>query len=277
MQSKNNNTMHKKHLHTKAKSCRFEVRTIAMIKEECMSDLVERKGNQVSTSVAQEMISVIAEVAKDKDADISKMERLLEVQIKMMDRQAEIDFNQAFHALRSELPVIEQKGAIENKARMITSRYSRYEDLHAQINPLLHKHGFTFSHNTEPHNNMMVIISTLSHIGGHNKSYKFVTPMDSSNALKSPMQAARSTSSFGKRTNLINALDITEATSESEVFNNQTISVDQAQELEEMVKNSGSDREKFLQYCGVENMLDVTLQKYAQAKNQLTAKLGKQL
>lgn len=255
--------------------CKIAERTTALERQK-MSDLTI-KDDEKSTSVAQDMINVIATAAKDKDVDVSKMERLLEVQIKMMDKQAELEYNQSFFALKKDLPMIIQKGAIKNKAGNITSRYSKYEDLHEHINPILEKYGFTFSHKTKQLDGKMVVSSVLRHIGGHSEVFDFVTPMDSTNALKSPMQAAKSTASFGKRTNFINALDITETTEGSEIYQSQVISQEQAELLEKLVINTKTDREKFMQFCGVDSMLNVKLSKFQEAHRLLLSKVGKSL
>jgi hypothetical protein len=239
------------------------------------NEIVKIDDNQ--SNVASDMIAVIANLAKDKDTDVSKLERLLDVQIKMMGIQAELDFNRDFILMRQELPVIAKKGEIKNKEGRVTSRYSKYEDLHEAINPILTKYGFAFSHDTKPYNDKMIVTSKLFHKGGHSRNFEFVTPFDTSNALKSPMQASKSTSSFGKRTNIINALDITEATQDSEVFNNQKISIEQAQEIDMLIEQTGSDRDKLLAFCGAETSLDISLVKYNQAVTMLKQKLGKSL
>lgn len=243
-----------------------------------MNDIVVKKDDNIS--VAGDMIAVIANLAKDKDTDVSKLERLLDVQIKMMGIQAELDFNQDFIAMRQELPVIAKKGEIKNKDGRVTSRYSRYEDLHEAINPILAKYGFSFSHDTKPHNDKMIIISKLFHKGGHSRNFEFVTPFDTSNALKSPMQASRSTASFGKRTNIINALDITEATEDSEVYNNQTVSIEQAEEIDTLITATQSDREKVLAFCGLSlksSSLEISIRNYNKVKTMLQSKAGKSL
>jgi hypothetical protein len=238
------------------------------------NDIVKIEDNQ---SVAGDMIAVIANLAKDKDTDVLKLERLLDVQIKMMGIQAELDFNRDFILMRQELPVIAKKGEIKNKEGRVTSRYSRYEDLHESINPILSKYGFAFSHDTKPYNDKMIITSKLFHKGGHSRNFEFVTPFDTGNALKTPMQASRSTASFGKRTNIINALDITEATEDSEIYNNQTVSIEQAEEIDTLISVTQSDREKVLAFCGVSSSLEISLRNYSKVKTMLQSKAGKTL
>lgn len=229
-------------------------------KEKIMNDIVVKDEKK---SVAHEMVSVIANMALNADIDADKLEKLMNVQMRMMDKQADIDFNQDFIAMQEELPIIGQKGAISTKGGGVTSRYSKFEDIMEAINPILRKYGFSFRHTTKSLDGGRIeIVTILTHKGGHKEITSFISPMDSSNALKSPMQAAKSTVSFGKRTNIISALNLQEASEDSEIYQNQTITTEQAQELENLIIATNSDRNKMLQLCGVDNMLDVKISKY---------------
>lgn len=91
------------------------------------------------------------------------------------------------------------------------------------------------------------------------------------------MQASKSTVSFGKRVNLINLFDLTEATEDSEIYNNQTVSIDQAQEIDALITATDSDRDKVLNFCGVSSSLDISLKNYTKVKTMLQNKIGKTL
>lgn len=245
-----------------------------------MNDIVVKKTDATpSVSAVHEMVNLIASMAKNSDVDADKFEKLMNIQLKMMDKQAEIDFNQDFIAMQSELPIIAQKGEIKTKDKdgggyRVTSRYSRFEDIMEAINPILTKYGFSFRHTTRPVDNARIeIITVLLHKSGHSQSTSFISPMDKENALKSGMQAAKSTVSFGKRTNIISCLNLSEASEDSEFYKNQIISVEQAEELERLISATNSDREKFLGLCGVDNLLDVTILRYKWAKNVLDGKV----
>ena len=64
---------------------------------------------------AQEVVSfiqLIERASRDPSVDIDKMERLLQMQERMMNRQAETAFNAALAAMQTELPMIPRHGEI---------------------------------------------------------------------------------------------------------------------------------------------------------------------
>ncbi|NBP04391.1 MAG: hypothetical protein EBU90_30775, partial [Proteobacteria bacterium] len=224
--------------------------------------LKQRKGKFVndivlkSSFTTQSVVSDLSdaskammEMVKDKDFDVSKMQAIMDMQISMIDRQAKMEFNQDFFALKNEMPVILKKGKISD-----SMSYVKYEDIHDAINPLLRKYNFCITHTSTYKDNKFLITTTLKHISGHEQSVEFLTASDKVNGLKTEMLAAKSTVSFGKRVNLINMFDLTEVTENSEVYQNQKVTVEQAQIIEDLIIASGAERDKVLKYCGAENI-----------------------
>jgi hypothetical protein len=236
-----------------------------------MNDIVVKSSftTQSVVSDLSDASKAMLEMVKDRDFDVSKMQAIMDMQISMIDRQAKMEFNQDFFALKNEVPVILKKGKISD-----SMSYIKYEDIHDAINPLLRKYNFCITHTSTYRDNKFLITTTLKHISGHEQSVDFLTASDKVNGLKTEMLAAKSTVSFGKRVNLINMFDLTEATESSEVYQNQKVTQEQALGLEDLIISSGAEREKVLRFCGVDNTLDVSLSSFNKVKIMLQKKLG---
>jgi hypothetical protein len=221
------------------------------------------------------MINQIAEMAKNPDIEPDRIEKLLNIQIKMMDRQAKIDYDQALADLQMEMPRISARGEIKNKAGEVTSRFMKYEDIDRVIRPLLQKNGFSLVHDAKEENGKMTVITILKHRGGHQESVSSPLPFDTPNALKSPLQAAASTESFGKRRNVCKLLNIVAEGEDDDGLSTGHIKIDdtQAKEIKDALEATGADVVRFLEYMGVPNVEAIAMKDYGKAYMALKRKV----
>lgn len=162
----------------------------------------------VAVTTEEKMIDSLMALATNPDTDVDKAERFLEMQFKMMDRKAKMDFDQALADVQADMPRITQRGEIKNKSGQVVARYMKYEDIDTQIRPRLEQHGFSLLHNRDHVDGKMVVTTKLKHRGGHEESVSIPLPYDKANALKSDLQAAVGTFSVGKRVNVCSLLNI---------------------------------------------------------------------
>jgi hypothetical protein len=252
-----------------------------------MNDIVVKNTQSITQNVVDDLGAVsdaLMTLAKDKDFDVDKMKAIMDLRISMIDRQAKQEFNQDFFALKNEIPVILQLGKImmfdkDNKSSKVVSTYARLEDIQNALEPLLKKHNFILRHgNMDFRDGKYFIPTTLLHISGHEETVCFVSPPDKANGLKGDMQAVKSTAMFGRRVNIINLFDLKEASDEkSEMYKNQKITIEQAEEIESLIISSGTNREQLLKFCGVDNVLDIPLNKYKKSVQTMQDKIGVKL
>ena len=69
----------------------------------------------VQTNQSDSVLAVISRAATDEKVDISKMERLLDMQERVMAKSAEMEFYRAMSDLQDAMPTIKKEGAIKNK------------------------------------------------------------------------------------------------------------------------------------------------------------------
>lgn len=159
------------------------------------------------SGVASEMVQAIERLAANADVDVTKIEKIIEFQERIMRHQAKAAFDAAFALMQGELPVIDEKGAIlvEGKLR---SKYAKYEDIQAAIRPILREHGFSIRHRNENlPDGKLKIIGILSHRDGHSEQDEFLCPADKSGG-KADIQAIGSTRAYGMRYTTISLLNI---------------------------------------------------------------------
>lgn len=150
----------------------------------------------VSGSAA--IIQVIERAAMNPAVDIDKMERLLQMQERIMEREAKAAFDEAFAAMQPELPIIEEHGGIKDRSDKVQSTYALWEDINEAIKPVLAKYGFGISFRTGAKDGKILVTGVLAHRLGHREETSMELPSDTSGS-KNAVQAVGSSTSYGKR------------------------------------------------------------------------------
>lgn len=138
---------------------------------------------------------VIERLAANPQVDVAKLEKIIELQERVMAHQAVAAFNAAFAKMQGELPVI------ENKKKTHNGKYAPLEDILEPIRPILAKFGFALSHRSEwpqvtpPR---VRIVGILTHEAGHSRESFFESEGDDS-GNKTDIQQLGSTVSYGRR------------------------------------------------------------------------------
>lgn len=165
------------------------------------NDIEKSNGNAVATAGPSmaEMFASLVELAKDPAVDPVKMTSLVDLQMKMMDYSKQEEFNKSKIAAIMEMPAIGKRGEIKNKTGGVQSRYSRFEDIHKAVKPILLRHNLAISFNVGNNGQMVTVQPILSHTNGHVEKGEFMSlPIDTTGS-KNGTQGAGSAASYGKR------------------------------------------------------------------------------
>lgn len=168
--------------------------------------LVTQGGNELAQPTETAIIQVIERLALAPNVDPDRIEKLLALQERMMDRQARNDFIAAMARMQPELPEIAQNGKLVIKDKLI-STYAKWEDINEAIKPIIGKHGFSLTFSIETSEKVRVT-GILSHIAGHSERTEITLPVDVGGS-KNPVQAVKSSVSYGKRCTAEALLNIT--------------------------------------------------------------------
>lgn len=169
---------------------------------------------------AASLLSIIEKVATTADADITKMQAVLDMYNQQVAREREYQKEDAAEAARqkfaadfvpmsAELPLV-----IKNKKNAQThSTYAELADINQEIRPILGKYGFSISTDiTKQTKESVTVVATLSHKDGHEKFTEITLPLDGAgfkgNANKTDIQAIASSISYAKRIAICARLNI---------------------------------------------------------------------
>ena len=155
-----------------------------------------------TTSQENALMAVIERVAMSEGADISKLEKMLDMQERVLNRNACQSYSADMAVMQSEMPRVYKLAEGHN------SKYARLEDINDAIRPTLQKFGFCVTFRIEqPSEKSVSITAVCSHKLGHSEKASLSLPLDTSGS-KSPVQAIGSTVSYGKRYTLCALLNI---------------------------------------------------------------------
>lgn len=229
-------------------------------------------GAAVAQGETAAILSMIERAARDPAVDISKMERLFEMQQQVAARRARADYLAAFSALQAKLPAVERRGTGHNN-----KRYARFEDLISVIRPHLAAHGFSLSFRVERQAAEITIAGVLGHAGGHSETTSLPLPADASGS-KNNVQAWGSAISYGKRYVALTLLGI--ATEDEDDDGRKagagpTISDDQAIALRDLIEATGTDEAAFCKYLGTDKLSQLPAQAFERAMMALKKKAAK--
>ena len=155
--------------------------------------------------VATDMVEMIERLARAPEVDVAKLEKLLEMQERIMAHSARAAFTAALAEMQPRLPVVEKRGKITikdktNAERVIQSTpYALWDDISEAIKPILHEHGFSLSFRTGvAGDGKQTVTGVLAHREGHQEETT-ITLMHDSSGSKNAVQAVGSSISYGKR------------------------------------------------------------------------------
>ena len=137
-------------------------------------------GNLVQHQDVDPILVMIQSAARDPDADVEKMERLMKMYERQQDKQAESAFSKAMNACQAEIGRI----ATNKKNTQTGSRYADYAAIDRIVRPVYSSHGFalSFTTGTEAGQGNVHVICHVSHSAGHTRVYDAVVPSDGKGA-----------------------------------------------------------------------------------------------
>jgi hypothetical protein len=172
-----------------------------------------RRAAAVASAVVENPVGalgVFERLALDKRLTVEKLGELIRLQSVILERNARSAFEAAYAAMLDDIPRIKKNGAILNKAREVQSRYSRYEDIRAIVDPILKRHGFHVHTKTEwPSDGIAEVVGSLVHREGHTRESRFRAAADASGG-KNAIQGLGSAVQYGRRYTLKDLLSIVE-------------------------------------------------------------------
>lgn len=220
-------------------------------------------------------VSMFERLARDPSVSVEKLERLMDLQDRANQRNAEAAFNAALAAMQADLPTIRERGGIKDKYGNVQSKYALWEDMNAAILPVLKTHGFSLTFRQEKVAEGFCVTGVLSHREGHSERTSITLPADTSGS-KNAVQAVGSSVSYGKRYTAGMLLNLTSADIEGDDdghgAGSDCITEEQVMTLEALIEDAKADKTKFLAWIKAPSMDRIPAKLYANAVAMLNKK-----
>lgn len=194
------------------------------------------------------LLGAIVQLAKDPQVDVTKLDAILKMQERMTERQAEVEFNQAF--MRLPTFYVKKNGAIEvnTKEGKKQIRFAKWEDMAKMIEPALAAEGFRlmFNSDTRPgEGGGLIVTGILLHRSGHSKSATMPLPLDAGPG-RNNTQATGSTLAYGKRYTAEMLLNVIREGDDQDGLTDKLLTDEQAKQLADKLEELGADEGSFL-------------------------------
>lgn len=169
------------------------------------------ESKEVAEVKTDPFIDMVERVSANPNIDADKLQRVLDMQMQVLDRNAEQAFAAALNTVQANLPRVARDAANDQTHSM----YARLETIDKAITPVLTANGFSWSctQDDSPREGYIRVRGTLRHVDGHAESGYFVDlPLDDrgikGSVNKTAVHATGSTFTYGRRYLKCMALDI---------------------------------------------------------------------
>ena len=229
-----------------------------------MNELATKQENNIDP-----MLSMIERVALDSNADVSKLEKMIELQERVMANQAKQHFDQAMLNFQIKKPVME-KHAVANK-----TKYAKLPNIQAAIDPVLREYGlFTRWYTTATQSGKTRVTCIVTHIGGHSETSSMDVSPDKSGS-KNEIQAEGSAITYAQRYTLCSLLGLVLSEDTDGNSIKPTITAQQVKILEKKLAFLGDDaKAKMIAHIGCE-LYEIEKEAFQYWVNALDSKVSK--
>lgn len=236
-------------------------------------------GNEIATKQGSDLLEIIAKLA-DSPANVDTIQRMIDLQERIMAKNAEMAFNQDYADLSKDIKPIKRTGSVSYKDKATGKNekafdYAKLENIDVAIRPLLSQYGFTLSFESAPRQSDgggLVITGILSHKDGHSRKASIPLPLDSSGG-KNNLQSMGSTLSYGRRYTTCMLLNIVTEGEDDNGDSFDNVTIEQAATIDNLINETKSDKARFLNFVGAESVLEIKAKDYDKAMHMLNQKV----
>ena len=208
-----------------------------------------------------ELEASILSAVKDPKISPERLEKFLDIQIKLEDRQAERAFNVAMANFQRDCPELKRDTKVDFPTKKgggrVSYSYTSYQDMVHTIRPYLIKQGLSFSFSTNESKETMEMEVIISHISGHRRTFtSFHEKIARGKGVTSSAQDRRSALTTAKRSALELALGLVTVDDKEERKHSieSTATEEQIREINDLIRDVKGDYDKFLKFMNVSSL-----------------------
>lgn len=220
----------------------------------------------IQNSISDTSPKAMIQMAIEKDSDLEKLEKLLELQQKWEANEARKAYNKAMAKFKSNPPKIDKDKKINymsSKGKVGYAHASLYNVID-KISTELSKHGLSASWLTKQ-NGKIVVTCKITHEMGHFEETSLSADADNSGS-KNSIQAIGSTITYLERYTLLALTGLATHDQDDDGLNSAKIDESKLSKIKALIDETNTDIDKFLKYMNVEKLEDIPELEFVKAK-----------
>lgn len=225
----------------------------------------------------QESPAALMMVAIEKGLDLDKVEKAMALQERWEANEARKAYHDAMAMFKANPPEIEKDRHVkfQTSKGLTEYRHASLANVTQKINGALSQYGLSAAWKVAQADKQITVTCTITHRLGHSESTSLSGAPDDSGS-KNSIQAVGSTISYLERYTLLALTGL--ATHEMDDDSNgagavpEYISTDQATEIDDLLKETGSNEAAFLKYMGAASVAQIFAAHYNKALMALNKK-----
>lgn len=220
------------------------------------------------------MVSMMERLALNPDLPVEKLEKLLEMQIRIMGIEAEKEFAAAMARVQSKLPKVGR----DRDNDQTGSKYATLEAIAAAIKPIYTAEGFSmsFSEAPSPKDQHVRVIGILRHKDGHKTDHYRDVAVDTAGIAgkvnKTLTHGEASSITYGRRYVTCLAFDVATGDDTDGNKPGDKITEEQAVRLRAMMTEFGVEEPKFLEALQLKKLEEMPAAGFSAARVALKAR-----
>lgn len=214
--------------------------------------------NELIELEEREAVSIqgaLLRIVQNPDIDPDRLEKFLDLQVKMEDRQAEKDLSQALAKFQAECPIIKKTKQGHN------SRYAPLDEIVHITKPILDRHGLSYSFNTRKINdNEKEMTITVRHISGGRFNSSYIFPAFDDGGKMNSSQRGKSANSYAKRALIENALGLVTADEDDDAKRavDTPASNEQIETIKKLMDKTNTGEKRLLAFLKVDSLNELS-------------------
>jgi len=239
---------------------------------------VQENGN---TLPAQASPAMMMQLAMDKNLDLSKVEKMIELQAKWDAIEAEKAYTLAMAQFKKNPPEIDKNKNVKYQKKdgsWVDYNHATLGNVTKIINSELAKYGFSSGWSMSQENKNITVTCTITHKKGHSKSTSLSAGPDDS-AGKNSIQAISSTVTYLERYTLLALVGLATHDQDDDGVGAgpevEYITEKQKSEIRDMMADTNTDEVTFLNYLKANSIDEIPAKSYRLAITALNKKKEK--
>jgi hypothetical protein len=216
---------------------------------------------------------MIERLSTNPQLNVEVFDRLLAARRSEEDRAAERAFNAAMSQAKGELTPVLKTRAVDYPSKKegagrVKYSYESFADVARVVDPVFAQHGLSYRYSVEQSGDQVRVTCIVSHADGYSDRTKLEGKVDPGSTGMSMVQALGSALTYLQRYSLRAAIGLAAAVDDDgrgAGGSSPKITVDQANDLQRLIDETGRSQATLLRLVGVEQVAEMNLDQFNRA------------